>query len=502
MIRCIFCRFVSVVCVMLCSVYGWAQTVSVPTTIAGLEARLAILGVQRDSAGAVVLMNELTRVGRIPFAVNDTVLFVYVGTSQTVGWNGDFSGWRTTIAGTQIRLSTTSNFSVWTCKMALPTSARVDYKIVLTGNNFILDPANPLQQWGGFGPNSELQMPEFRPSPDAVERASIQRGRITDNIRFRSTALGYDVQYRVYLPPNYDSTRTYPSLYVMDGQEYGDARLGGLPTVLDNLTADGVLQRGIIAVLVDPRDPNSLSTNRRMSEYATTPTHLQYLVNEVVPRVDSAYRTIRRADSRGVLGTSLGGLTSAYCAISRPDVFGITGIHSPAFWFRTGIFTQWRDTPMRPLRIVMTTGTMFDTQDDARQMRSVMQEKGYTLQYREVPQSHSWGNWRFLMSETIRGMFAPVASSVNTSERNHHAVRISPNPAHDSIQMNIVLPMQSMTLIEIIDARGQSVYSSLEQRAQGEQQILLSVRGYASGTYSMRVQSGSVQSVVPFVIAR
>lgn len=34
-------------------------------------------------------------------------------------------------------------------------------------------------------------------------------------------------------------------------------------------------------------------------------------------------------------------------------------------------------------------------------MRSVMQEKGYPLEYIEVNQGHSWGNWRALLEEPL-----------------------------------------------------------------------------------------------------
>ncbi len=479
-----------------------AQSPSVPTSIAALENRIATLSQAQDSAGLQTLFNDLQRANRIPFVIADTVLFLYNGTSNSAGWSGDFNRWSAVAPGTRYRMNTTSSTSIWTLKLSLPLTARVDYKIVLAGNNFILDPANPLQQWGGFGPNSELRMGDFRPSPDASERVGIARGRITSAQRFTSRALGYDVQYTVYLPPHYDSTRTYPSLYVMDGQEYSDSRLGALPTVLDNLTADGLIGRGIITIFVDPRNPDNLGNNRRQSEYATTPAHLQYLVGELIPRIDSTYRTIQRADSRGVLGTSLGGLTSAYCAISRPDIFGITGIHSPAFWFRTGIFNQWRDSAMRPIRIIMTTGTMFDTQDDARTMRNIMQNKGYTLQYREVPQGHSWGNWRFLMSETIRGMFAPAASSIRMTPTQNLSVSVTPNPVSDSMQILFSLRQPTVITIEILDMQGKSVYRGTEPRSAGEHTVILSAHGYANGRYTVRVQGTDVSGSIPLVIAR
>ena len=49
----------------------------------------------------------------------------------------------------------------------------------------------------------------------------------------------------------------------------------------------------------------------------------------------------------------------------------------------------------------MSTGVIFDTQDKARAMKEVLDSKGYQLQYIEVNQGHSWGNWRALIEEPL-----------------------------------------------------------------------------------------------------
>jgi enterochelin esterase family protein len=56
---------------------------------------------------------------------------------------------------------------------------------------------------------------------------------------------------------------------------------------------------------------------------------------------------------------------------------------------------------MLPLKIYMSTGTIFDTQEKARQMRDILTEKNYPLLYKEVNEGHSWGNWRALIDEPL-----------------------------------------------------------------------------------------------------
>lgn len=59
----------------------------------------------------------------------------------------------------------------------------------------------------------------------------LRRGLVTDNQIFTSESLGYDLQYRVYLPVDYEKSLGLPVLYVVDGQWYIET--GGLTRLLD-----------------------------------------------------------------------------------------------------------------------------------------------------------------------------------------------------------------------------------------------------------------------------
>ena len=62
------------------------------------------------------------------------------------------------------------------------------------------------------------------------------------------------------------------------------------------------------------------------------PSYARFVADELVPAIDAAYRTRDFSEARGILGTSLGGLFSAYLGTTHPDVFARLAIHSPAFW--------------------------------------------------------------------------------------------------------------------------------------------------------------------------
>ena len=153
---------------------------------------------------------------------------------------GDFNGWgydkKFKNAGTKI-----PNSDLWIVRASLPKDARLDYKIMLNGTDWILDPANPNQQWSGVGggsPNSELRMPSWKPDPSTLKREGIAKGTLQQDILYNSPVLGYQIMYSVYLPNGYTTHQKYPVIYVTDGYEYLHERMGNMQTVLDNLIAD------------------------------------------------------------------------------------------------------------------------------------------------------------------------------------------------------------------------------------------------------------------------
>jgi enterochelin esterase-like enzyme len=338
---------------------------------------------------------------KIPFVMGDSVAFLYRGTSSNVSWAGDFNGWSATnsaFRGERIGLS-----DVWLMEKVFPNDARLDYKIV-TGTQWILDPVNTHIQYSGFGANSELRMPQWQFPSETKLAEGVNRGQLSNTISILSTAtnLGYSVQYKVYTPFGYESLNQLPVMYVTDGHEYSDDKLGALVIVLDNLIHQGAIQP-IIVVFVDPRNPGNLSENRRMQEYTGNIKFANFLADELVPAIDNSYRTSQSADARGILGTSLGGWNSAFVGLTRSDVFHLMAIHSPAF--NNEIIQSYNASPKLPLKIFMSTGVIYDTQDKARAMKNILESKGYQLSYIEVNQGHSWGNWRALLQEPLQFFF-------------------------------------------------------------------------------------------------
>lgn len=369
-----------------------------------LSAIAATTDATQRTARLNTLWTLLDDAGQVPYAQGNQYSLLYRGTATSIAFPGDHNNWQPNSApATQL-----AGTNLWYREGTLPTDARVDYKIVLNGGTWILDPANSLQMWSGFGPNSELRMPDYVYPQETIRRPDAARGTLGGNVRVASSSLGYQVQYRVYTPAGYTNEQlaNLPVVYVTDGHEYSADHMGSLVAVLDNLIDDGML-RPTIAVFIDPRDPSNLSNNRRLSEYNLNPNFTHFVVDELVPAIDAAYRTSATADDRVILGTSMGGLISAYFGATEGDVFHKIGIQSPAFSQNTSIYGLYNHAPTDPLEIYMTAGTINDG-NGGTTMNGILAANGYDFAFVQAHEGHSWGNWRGQLAGLLTTLVGPA----------------------------------------------------------------------------------------------
>jgi enterochelin esterase-like enzyme len=349
---------------------------------------------------------KLEKANQIPLIDGDSVIFLYQGKAHSVDWMGDFNGWGydkkfnnkgVAIAGTDI----------WMLKTSFPKDARLDYKIFVDGNRWMIDPANPVQQWSGVGggsPNSALRMPNWKEDPLLTPRENIPHGKVESDLLFNSAMLGYQITYSVYQPAGLDQKNaSLETLYVTDGYEYMHPKLGNMITILDNLLADGKI-RPLIVVFIDHREPVNRSNNKRMDELAMNPRYLDFFEHEFIPMIESRFLVQPRSSARAIMGSSMGGLNAAYFAFSKPGIFGMAGIQSPAFWIRPQIYTLCNN-PNQPIKVSMTSGMISDASEGSRKMKDILQANACEYHYREVNDGHSWGNWRNLIGDILIDLF-------------------------------------------------------------------------------------------------
>ncbi|MDR3479382.1 MAG: alpha/beta hydrolase-fold protein [Burkholderiaceae bacterium] len=171
----------------------------------------------------------------------------------------------------------------------------------------------------------------------------MQHGRVVietiDSLVLQGNAMGDPAlrQMPIYLPPGYEgSTKRFPSAYVLSGftgrglmqlnDAWGDETL---PQRLDRLICSGRMQPMIVAM------PDCL-TRVGGSQYinsTATGRYEDYLVQEVVPFIDTHFRTKAERDYRAVLGKSSGGYGAVIQAMRHPEVFGLAASHSGDMYF-------------------------------------------------------------------------------------------------------------------------------------------------------------------------
>lgn len=228
---------------------------------------------------------------------------------------------------------------------------------------------------------------------------------LSEDLRISSEILGYDLQYRVYVPENAASRSDLPVLFVTDGPGY--ISQGRMPRVLNRQIESGDI-RPIVAVFVDPRDPDNLRNNRRNSQFLCNEEYLRFYKSELIPAIEAEYPVGRSREHRGILGISFGGTNAACFGLFGYDIFSLIGMQSPANYPVENLLLAFEQVQLLPLKMFLSTGRPNDNTSANRRFRDVLQDKGYELEYREVSKGHNWDNWRPLLDDVLRYFYAII----------------------------------------------------------------------------------------------
>lgn len=68
-------------------------------------------------------------------------------------------------------------------------------------------------------------------------------------------------------------------------------------------------------------------------------------------------------------------------------------MQSPAFWFNQQIYSIAEKASTEVSQLYLSTGTIDDNLNDARQMKNLLEKKSLSYTYIEVNEGHSWGAW-------------------------------------------------------------------------------------------------------------
>lgn len=151
----------------------------------------------------------------------------------------------------------------------------------------------------------------------------------------------------VYLPDDYyQSEERYPVLYMNDGQNafFDDQAYIGVSWGMEDYLKKSNLKVIVVAI------PCVFSEYGRASEYGpwdvesgtlmrddsheiikgTGEDYCQWLIHDLKPSIDCRFRTIK--DNTAMVGSSSGGIITAYACMKHPDVFHKGAAVSTAYW--------------------------------------------------------------------------------------------------------------------------------------------------------------------------
>jgi len=261
--------------------------------------------------------------------------------------------------------------------------------------------------------------------------------RLVENQVLQSHVLGRPVKYAVLLPADYDKTTIdYPVVFLLHG--FGESETGWYKGGYFQYYLDRYSSGTIPMIYVMPEGYNSYYVNRYNGSFD----YMDMFVDELVPAIDSLYRTQRGAQYRAVMGYSMGGYGALILPAKHPEVFKTGVVLSMSF--RTdeqymaepqGVFDlQWgsifggsgsvgeqriteyykeyspfhfmnppENASLNDLALFLDCGDDEETLSITNNaLHSIMREQGIPHEYRVRNGAHTWDYWHSALPEALR----------------------------------------------------------------------------------------------------
>lgn len=241
------------------------------------------------------------------------------------------------------------------------------------------------------GRRAPAPTPAVTPLPPCYET----QGR-TEEGTFRSKAMLEKVTYLVHLPPCYDvyTDRRYPVLYLFHGWPMNQTHWLnlGMPDLADTWITWHLVAPFIIVMPGVGPDGDYIHTSGGDDSFEGM------VVNELIPLVDSTYRTWDAPEARAVGGISRGAVWSLEIGLRHPELFSIIGAHSPAL----ALNNPWREHDPYYLirngapgqRLYLDGGTADWANAEARKFAAVAQEAGAEVTLQTHTGAHVDALWQ------------------------------------------------------------------------------------------------------------
>ena len=288
------------------------------------------------------------------------------------------------------------------------------YFMNINGVNFI-DPATETF----FGCNREaggIEIPEGSEGDYYRPQQGIAHGQVHSIYYFAQSTNEWR-HAMVYTPAEYEKgKKKYPVLYLQHGMgedETGWSKQGHMQHIMDNLIASGEAVPMIVVMESgDIKAPFQGGDNRQgFSTYGNS--FYKVMINDLIPYIDSNFRTKPDRDNRAMAGLSWGGHQTFDIVLNNTDKFAWLGTFSGAIFgldIKTaydGIFTRADEFNKKIHYFFMMSGTegmdkMFQTEKTVNDLKAMGINAHY---YESTGTDHEWLTWRRGLRQFVPNLF-------------------------------------------------------------------------------------------------
>jgi len=232
---------------------------------------------------------------------------------------------------------------------------------------------------------------------------------------YRSTPMNQLRRAWVYVPQEYDlhPERRYPVLYLRHGggdNESSWVRDGRAAAILDNLIAEGKA-RPMIVVMTNGLTDGSWSGGSTPEGMALLE---RELLDDVVPMIESRFRTLADREHRAIAGLSMGGGQAYVIGLRNLDRFAWIGQFSAGI-LSDDKFDYERYLPgvigdpariNRELRLLwIGCGTKDPRYQGHLNTVADLTRRGIVHEFHEAPWGHEWQFWRLQLRDFAQRLF-------------------------------------------------------------------------------------------------
>lgn len=234
----------------------------------------------------------------------------------------------------------------------------------------------------------------------------------------------------VYTPPGYDQSleQRYPVLYLQHGwgeNEYGWGVQGCASRIMDNLIAAGKADPFIIVMTYGMTNDTRIGGLRNFDIK-----HFQtVLVDELVPYIDSNFRTLTDQSNRAMAGLSMGGMETKMITLKNLDKFSHIGLFSGGSISMDDV----NKTPGFKEKVKLVFVSYGSSELDGGRTRrggdpkanaEALKEAGIHSRFYVSPDTaHEWLTWRRSLREFAPILFKPQAEPTREEPRSERRGR-------------------------------------------------------------------------------